>query len=154
VSIVLYSNWRGWSRGTFFYNNIFFAEGPAQFAHSISRNTDGAYVTEKGSGRSKNNVFDSNLYFGNLAPEKDAHALTADPRFRAPGTGKIGRESLAGYRLPADSPAAGSGMLVENSGGHDFWGEVVPSCGRTDRGASQSNDCGVSERSSPPGAVR
>jgi hypothetical protein len=38
-------------------------------------------------------------------------------------------------------PARGTGKLIEGSGGRDFWGDAVPSCGKTDRGAAQSGHC-------------
>jgi hypothetical protein len=59
----------------------------------------------------------------------------------APGVGGLGRATLVGYRLLPDSPARGTGKTVESNGGRDFWGEAVPSCGKTDRGASQSDHC-------------
>ena len=141
VDLVLHSDWHGWASATAFYNNIFYVAGAAQFAYGVSRNSDGAYVTAPGSGQSSKNVFDSNVYFGNLAPANDAHALTTDPKFVAAGTGSVGRTTLSGYRLQEGSPAIGSAMQIENSGGHDFWGTPVPSCGRSDRGASQSDGC-------------
>ena len=64
-----------------------------------------------------------------------------DPKLVGPGTGALGRSTLTGYRLLPESPARGTGKLIENPGGRDFWGVPVPSCGKTDRGASQSNDC-------------
>jgi len=71
----------------------------------------------------------------------DPHALTADPRLIDAGQGGIGRHTLSGYRLQPKSLAKSSGKLIENNGGHDFWGNAAPSCNRTDRGASQSDGC-------------
>jgi hypothetical protein len=62
-------------------------------------------------GQSTNNVFDSNVYFGNLQPPTDAYALQTDPRSVAAGQGRIGRETLAGYRGASDSlPRTGGGQ--------------------------------------------
>jgi hypothetical protein len=141
VDLLLYSDWNGWAEDTYLYNNIFFVQGSAQFSYGISRDEDGDYLTAPGLGKSKGNVFDSNVYHGNLAAPDDPHALRSDPKFVAAGTGILGRLTLAGYRLLPGSPARGSGKFIENSGGRDFWGEAVPSCGKTDRGASQSEHC-------------
>jgi hypothetical protein len=123
------------------YNNIFYVAGASQFSHGISRASDGAYSTAPGFGTSKENVFDSNVYYGVKAPADDAHALTADPGLLDPGQGGVGRHTVSGYRLQPKSAARGNGKLIDKNGGHDFWGNAVPSCNRTDRGASQSEDC-------------
>ena len=141
VDMLLFADWNGWSEDTYFYNNIFYAAGPAQFSHGVSRAPDGAYTTALGLEPSKNNVFDSNLYYGLKPPAADVHALAADPKLVDASRGGLGRVSLSGYRLKPDSPGKASGKLIENRGGRDFWGNVVPSCGKTDRGASQSEDC-------------
>ena len=141
VDLLLYSDWHGWTEGTFLYNNIFCVAGTARFSYGISRDPDGAYATKSGFGASKKNIFDSNIYFGVKAPDDDLHALAVDPKLVAPGQGTIGILSLTGYRLQAASPAKKSGKLVEKNGGRDFWDNAVPSCGATDRGAFQSDDC-------------
>lgn len=141
VDMLLFADWNGWSEETYFYNNIFYAAGPAQFSHGVSRAPDGAYTTAPGLEPSKTNIFDSNLYYGVKPPAEDAHFLVTDPKLVDPATGGRGRFSISGYRLQATSPAKASGKLIENSGGRDFWGNAVPSCKKTDRGASQSDDC-------------
>ena len=141
VDTLLFADWNGWSEETSFYNNIFYAVGPAQFSHGVSRASDGAYTTAPGLEPSKNNVFDSNLYYGVKPPTEDVHSLVADPKLADPVSGGMGRFSLSGYHLQSTSPARASGKLIENSGGRDFWGNVVPSCDKTDRGAAQSDDC-------------
>jgi hypothetical protein len=148
VDLLLFSDWHGWSESSHFYNNIFYVAGTAQFSFGISRAPDGAYTTAPGFGTSKENVFDSNLYYGVKAPADDAHALTVDPKMTAPGHGSIGRLSLSGYRLQPMSPSKKTGKFIEKSGGHDFWGSAVPSCDATDRGASQSDGCNTA-RSGP-----
>jgi len=141
VDLVLFSDWHGWTEGTYFYNNIFFVTGTAQFSYGISRAPDGAYSTAPGFGTSKENVFDANVYYGVKAPADDPHALTTDPQWIDRGQGGVGRQTLSGYRLQPKSLSKGSGKLIENNGGHDFWGNAVPSCNRTDRGAAQSDEC-------------
>lgn len=36
-------------------------------------------------------------------------------------------DRLAGYRLKSNSPAINSGLLIENNGGKDFWGNTLGS---------------------------
>jgi hypothetical protein len=81
-------------------------------------------------------MFDSNVYFGNVTPAADSHALTNDPLFLAPGL-----ESPAAYGLRTASPAIDSGKLITNNGGKDFDRRLVPLCGTVDRGAMESAAC-------------
>jgi len=141
VDLLLYSDWHGWTEGTYLYNNIFYAAGTGRFSQGISRDPDGAYVTKPGFGPSRDNVFDYNIYFGKISPPNDSHALTADPKLVAPGSGSIGRLSLSGFTLQTGSPALRSGEVIETNGRRDFWGKPVPSCGGVDRGAVQSQVC-------------
>jgi hypothetical protein len=146
VDLLLFADWNGWPAATHFYNNIFYAAGLAQFSHGVSRAPDGAYTTVPGFGPSENNVFESNLYYGVEAPAGDKHALTADAKLVDPSRAGMGRLSLSGYRLQPISPARASGKSIENNGGRDFWGNTVPSCNETDRGALQSDDCKTTDR--------
>jgi parallel beta helix pectate lyase-like protein len=148
VDLLLFSDWQGWAESSNFYNNIFYVAGTARFSYGISRATDGAYVSTRGFGASKDNRFDANVYYGVEALSSDPHALAVDPKMVAPGQGSIGRFSLSGYRLQPMSLGKKSGRFVEKSDGHDFWGNAVPSCGGTDRGASQWEECN-SVRSKP-----
>lgn len=141
MSLLLFSDWHGWSEDTRLYSNIFYVAGKGEFTYGISRARDGAYETASGFGQSKENVWDSNVYFGVAPPTTDAHALTVDPKLTAPGSGGLGQLSLSGYRLQAGSAARKSGKLIQDDGGRDFFGNVVPSCKYTDRGAAQSDDC-------------
>jgi hypothetical protein len=141
ADLLLYTDWGGWARDTYLENNIFCVRGSVQFSYGISRAADGAYATAEGFGQSENNVFDSNVYYGNVAAAGDPHAVTANPEFVAPGSGGLGQATLSGYHLRPQSPARSTGKFIEKNGGRDFWGNQVPSCGKTDRGASQSNDC-------------
>jgi hypothetical protein len=149
VDLLLFADWNGWSEATHFYNNIFYAAGQAQFSHGVSRARDGAYTTAPGFGASTNSVFDSNLYYGAKAPAGDAHALVANPKLVDPGRAGLGLLSLDGYHLQPTSPARATGRFIGNNGGRDFWGDPVPSCNKTDRGALQSDDCKTTD-SEPP----
>ena len=141
LDMLLFADWNGWSEDTYFFNNIFFAAGPAQFSHGVSRASDGAYTTAPGLEPSKNNIFESNLYYGVNPPPGDKGALTADPKLVDPTRGGMGRFSLSGYHLQPTSAARASGKAIQNNGRRDFWGHAVPSCNKTDRGASQSDNC-------------
>lgn len=82
-------------------------------------------------------ITDYNIYYGNhpFSEPNEAHKLTSDPCFVNPGSGNLGRASLDGYKLLQDSPAIGSGTLVNNNGGKDFWGNTVAASGSPNRGA-------------------
>jgi hypothetical protein len=141
VDLVLHSNWHGWADNTEFYNNVFYVDGAAQFGYGVRRARNGHHTTAPGFGKSKHNLFKHNVYYGNLKPAEDANGLSADPRLVGPGSGGAGRNTLAGYRLRSGSPLINSGQKIEGSGGKDFFGTAVPSCGGTDRGATEFNDC-------------
>jgi hypothetical protein len=121
VSLLLQSDWKGWSDGTYLYNNIFYAAGAAEFSHGVSRGQDGAYVTKPGFGSSRNTVFDYNVYYGKLEPAADPHALTIDPLFISSGSAGRGAQTVTGYRLLAGSPAINSGKSIERNGAKIFW---------------------------------
>ncbi len=140
VDVVLHTDWTGWASDTYFYNNLFYVEGKAQIAYGVTGNLDGSFTSAPGPGKSTNNVYDSNLYFG-MPPAGDAHALTADPRLADPGHAGIGRDTVSGYALGKGSPALDSGKVIEQSGGRDFVGTSVPQCGGVDRGAMESGEC-------------
>ncbi len=141
VQLVFWGNWNGFPGETYFWNNIFYVEGTARYGHEVSRNPDGTYNIEPGPGPSTNNVFDSNVYYGNhISRPEDAHAVTADPMLIAPGTGRVGRNTVDGYKLRPGSPAIGSGIKVNDQGGHDYFGNRVTNNGTPDRGAHQFSD--------------
>lgn len=142
VDLVLYSDWGGWASDTDFHNNVFYVSGTAKFSYSISRNTDGGYVTKPGFGESRNNIFDYNVYFGRVQSPQDPHALTMDPMLVSPGTASEGRATLQGYEVRPGSPLINSAKTIPGNGGKDFWGAPVPSCGGTDRGAGEFDRCG------------
>ena len=138
--LVLHTDWGGWATDTYFYNNIFYVEGSGRFSYGVKGNPDGSYVSAPGPGQSTHNVYDYNLYFGVQAVE-DAHALTGNPRFVAPGHAAEGRDSTAGYELEKNSPAINSAKVLEDNGGRDFIGVPVPQCGGVDRGAMETTTC-------------
>jgi hypothetical protein len=141
VSLLLQSDWKGWADGTYLYNNIFYVAGVAEFSHGLSRGEDGAYVTAPGFDDSRNTVFDYNVYYGNVKPPADPHALTTDPLFIRPGSATRGAQSVAGYGLRPGSPAINSGKLIDRAADKDFQGTTAPACGVVDRGAMEFGQC-------------
>jgi hypothetical protein len=123
VSPVFFHSWGGWARDTRFSNNIFYYAGgsaPWRF------------------GESAGNVFRHNVFYGDhqdLPP--DEHAITSDPMLVAPGSGREGMDSLAGYQLRAGSFCLGAGAVIPDNGGRDFWGNPVPRDRPPDIGAHQ-----------------
>lgn len=140
VDVVLHTDWTGWATDTYFYNNIFYVEGTARFGYGVKGNEDGSYVSALGPGKSTNNVYDYNVYYG-MKPADDPHALTLNPLLVDPGHAGNGRDTVSGYALRPDSPAIDSGKTIENDGGRDFLGTPVPQCGAVDRGAMEARDC-------------
>ena len=138
--VVLHTDWTGWASDTYFYNNIFYVEGTARFSYGVTGNPDGSYVPGPGPGKSTNNVYDYNVYYG-VRPADDPHALTGDPLLLKPGNATVGRDTASGYALRKNSPAIGSGRMMENNGGKDFLGTAIPRCGIRDRGAIVFRDC-------------
>lgn len=141
VDLLQYADWGGWADSTYIRNNIFYVDGVGRISYATSRNADGAYVTAPGFGPSKNNVFDYNVYYGNITAPNEANALTSDPMLEAPGRSESGMSSLDAYRLRSGSPAIDSGKSIEKNGGKDFFSRPVPSCKGTDRGAVETVAC-------------
>ncbi|MDQ6419885.1 discoidin domain-containing protein [Paenibacillus sp. LHD-117] len=130
-------NWGGWAKNTNYTNNLIVNLG------------SGGYNF----GSSTNNVFDNNLFYGNHPVNvlnMDANKIVADPMLAAPGTGRIGRDTLAGYQLLETSPAIGAGKLVADNGGFDFFGNPVPEGANPNIGAYEGP--GIPEGQIPPGA--
>lgn len=71
-------------------------------------------------------TFDYNAYFGgNTTVESDAHKVTAEPKFIAPGTGGDGMDTVDGYKLQEDSPLIGAGIRISDAGGRDYFGNPL-----------------------------
>ena len=91
----------------------------------------------------KNNIF---YNFDNIP--SDSSNLTVDPKLVAPGTGELGRDTLDGYKLMADSPAIDAGINIENNGGQDYFGTLLTD-GKTDIGAAEYVDSSVTPQPTP-----
>jgi hypothetical protein len=115
-----------YSDSTYFYNNIFYADGKLSYTHSVKNLADGKHEYAPGFGPSTNIVFSNNVYYGShIKPPKDTKAITADPMLVKPGSGSDGLNSLDGYKLKAGSPCIGAGKSIAESGVLDFWGNKI-----------------------------
>jgi Right handed beta helix region len=141
VDLVLHSDWHGWADDTSFYNNIFYVEGEGQFGHAISRKDNGHHITAPGYGRSKNNLFDSNVYYGIVKPTADRDGWNGDPMLIGAGAAGNGRETASVYGLSPGSPVIDTGRPVGEDLTKDFLGSPVPSCAGLDPGAVESVQC-------------
>lgn len=112
VPLVAFNEWsRGSACGTFFENNIFYVEGQV------------TNVWDKGT----NTVFENNIFYGDhLNRPSDTHGSTNRPPLVNPGAGGDGFQTLGGYKL-RNGPAAPRGKVIPDNGGHDFFGNPVPS---------------------------
>jgi hypothetical protein len=117
---------------TQFYNNIIWNEGTGGYELGISTN----------------NVFDSNVFYGDhpASEPADPHKLTSNPGLLAAGRGSTGRSTTDAYRLRPDSPCIDSGLTLPDNGGQDYWGNPVPFGAGADRGAHEySGETGTVE---------
>lgn len=104
-----------------FYNNIFVNKGTMKELNFNESEID----------------WERNIFVGyDKVPSNDTTIITEDPKFLAPDTGAIGRETAVGYQLQPDSPAINAGMEIENNGGQDYFGNPL-SDGKTDIGACE-----------------
>ncbi|WP_270170221.1 right-handed parallel beta-helix repeat-containing protein [Paenibacillus sp. SYP-B4298] len=102
-----------------FKNNIVYTTGSAE------------YVLPSTTGQ-----IDYNLYYGghHASEPNDVHKLTSDPLFVQPGSGGIGLHTVSGYKLREGSPALGSGVVIANNGGKDYYGNPVSATAAPHRG--------------------
>lgn len=116
-----------WPDNTQYENNIF-------VNHSTSSNYE---FDDPVLGSSTNDVFDYNVFYGQhpASEPADSHKSTTDPRLTDAGTGALGWETVDGYKLYEDSAALGSGVLIANNGGLDYWGNAVSASTAPNRGA-------------------
>ncbi len=127
-------NWGGYAKNTYYYNNLIYNLGSGGYNFAGSTN----------------NVFDYNLFYGNhpAGEPADAHKQTAEPQLASPGSGGIGKHTLAGYQLLNTSPAIGAGKIIANNGGRDFFGNPVAAGTAPNIGAYQGP--GLDPNNLPP----
>lgn len=71
----------------------------------------------------------------------------------APGTGKVGIDTLQGYMLTDDSPLKGAGKVIADNGSRDFFGNCVKADKAPDIGAHQSGSFEDTKAPSAAGEV-
>ena len=105
------------------------------FSNNIIDNASTASTYSLSAGDSA--TFTHNTYFGNhpAGEPADSSKLTSDPLFVSPGSGGNGLNTVSGYQLQAGSPDIGSGVLIANNGGLDYWGNAVSATAAPNRGA-------------------
>lgn len=120
IKIVSHETWTTSPANTLYQNNIFY---------NLSSNA--SYDL----GNSTNNKFDNNLYYGNPAASTptDKAAVMLNPKMTQPGSGNPN-----GYRLQKGSPAIASGVMIENNGNHDYYGNLLPVSGKPNIGIYNS----------------
>jgi len=84
-----------------------------------------------------NIIYESNLYYSGAKASSDLQAIVSNPFLFGPGTGGDGMQTVNGYKLPTNSAASAAGIVIDNNGGKDFFGNVVPSSAKPTVGAFQ-----------------
>lgn len=107
-----------------YYNNIIY-----------NNSTLEDYAFGSGSGVQTRTISNNLLYGQHPATEPaDAFKIITNPLFVNPGTGTIGLNTVAGYKLNTGSPAIASGFIVSNNGGLDYFGNTVATALAPNRG--------------------
>ena len=109
--ILFHKSWNGYSDSVAYHNNIFYSGHPGN-SIDLSKST--------------RNIFDNNLYFGNIVdlPE-DLCGILSNPDFTgSPGT-STGWKSWIVFLLQEGSPAIDNGMNIKGMPSEDFRGVEI-----------------------------
>ncbi|MFW5877549.1 MAG: DUF7594 domain-containing protein [bacterium] len=126
---------------TFIYNNtVFIPEHLSPLIISERREADKTYVfvnnliynlspTAGYKWFNAKRTISNNLYYGYHPANEpdDPEKITADPLMLNPGSGGMGLGTVTGYKLKAGSPAIGTGIVVPDNGGRDYFNNEVSS---------------------------
>jgi len=121
--ILFHGDWSGASaKNSNYYNNIFYHQ---------AKNPGFDF------GKSQNNLFENNLFFGNRAANEpeDPYKIIGDPLLVSPGT-----DDLNGYRIRQGSPAIDAGKTIPGQPEKDFFGNPIPPSGPVDIGIHQTSE--------------
>jgi len=101
----------GLPKNIVFCNNIIYNNGYGEYQFHSKEDT----------------IYKNNLFYGNHPKTEpdDPYKITKDPMLVAPNTGGLGIDTVDGYKLKEGSPAVGAGMIIEDNGGRDYWGNEV-----------------------------
>jgi len=84
-------------------------------------------------------TWDSNTFYGTFTDvtlaRPDPNKSREDPMFVKVNSGGTGMDTLNGYMLKAGLSALGSGVVVPNNGGRDYFGYAVSQTAKPNRGA-------------------
>lgn len=106
--------------GISFYNNIFYA--PAfQFDDQA------------------NIIYDHNAYYSGPQATSDSNALASNPFLVSAGSGGDGLNTVNGYKITGASPAIRSGVLINDNGGKDYFGNSISSSKKPTIGAYEKD---------------
>ncbi|MCG8308499.1 MAG: right-handed parallel beta-helix repeat-containing protein, partial [Cytophagales bacterium] len=134
VKLVNYGTWGedNWSDGMYFYNNIFYADEGAvlRVVERTKPKGDGRKESVPGLGKSTNNHFISNAYYGQVldVPE-DPKGIYTDPMLKNPGS-----YDVLDYGLKPTSPCIDVGKTIADKI-NDYFGRQVT--GSPDIGAME-----------------
>ena len=110
-----------------YYNNIIYNLSSSSSIYSFA-NTG-----------TQNSTFNNNTFFGNHPSTEpaDPFKYISDPKLVNPGSATTGINTLDGYKLQTGSNAIGTGKIIINNGGLDFFGNPVPSATAPSRGVNE-----------------
>ncbi len=120
-----------------FFNNIIYNLSSATTGADYAFGTDPTYPQIRN--------ISHNIFYGShhSTEPSDPFKLLTDPNFVNPGSATLGINSLDGYKLNAGSPALGSGRLISNNGGLDYFGNAVSAILNPNRGAYEGSGVGA-----------
>lgn len=108
-----------------FHNNIFYCIGSE---NSDWGESDMAFE------------FSDNCYYGvDTSMITDDNKITENPLLLAAGTGRVGMNTVDGYKLLRNSPLLNAGRLISDNGGKDYWGNPVSAYKNPNIGAYQGD---------------
>lgn len=137
----------------FFVKNVESIETNSASINTIVKNN--IFIRENSSGldmadliyesnSTQGSVFSNNVYYGNFTDQvlEDDNPYFDDPKLINPGNGNFNINTLAydvsGYQMKNTSDYIESGLVIQNNGGFDFWGNAVSSTEAPSIGAYQS----------------
>lgn len=131
----MYSN--GDKSKLYFYQNVMYC-ADKNFEISVPKNTqfmNNIFVGNSNSTLPARSGIDwSWNVFQNVQPPTN-NGISGDPGFVDPGTGGNTLGSVGGYRLTKSSPALLNGAIIAANGGQDYYGNLVSTTTKPNRGA-------------------
>lgn len=167
-NLVTVTGGSGWS--AFIYNNVFYIDSslsPAiiheyyegnrtyhfynNIVYNSSRTSKYIFVPDPGTV----GHFSHNLFYGyhpNNEPA-DPFKITSEPLFVNPGKGRVGLNTVGGYKLQPGSPAIDKGKLIPNNGGWDYFDLPVSDTDPPNIGAYNGKGTNAASHLNIPGLI-